>query len=140
MAKQLLFGEDARKSLRAGVDAVADAAALQQQCASGPAQVCAGQQRDAFLLGGERHSHDLRIGESPPDHCAVTGVRHVGEQTDVHRPQLVVEDLRPVALVGRVLVHGRYPAVVSAGRNRRSGRSCAAGPRTRVRRNPRSIP
>ena len=25
MAKQLLFGEDARKSLRAGVDAVADA-------------------------------------------------------------------------------------------------------------------
>ena len=61
------------------VDAVADAARLHQQDAARAAEIGAGQQRHAFLLGGQGDRMHAGVGERAVDQDAVPGIGDIGE-------------------------------------------------------------
>ena len=65
------------------VDAIADAAALDQEHAFLAAEPGAGEERDPLLLGGQRHDPLLGIGFAEPNQPAVAGIGHDGDLPDV---------------------------------------------------------
>ena len=103
--------EAAAAGQRQHVDAVAGAAALHQQHAAGAAEIGAGEQRHALLLGGQRHGVDIGIGERAVDQDAVARVRHVGELRDLVLAQEVVDLVLPARFRAASLLMSR-PAPV----------------------------
>ena len=59
------------------------------------AEIGAGDERDAFLLGGQGNRMDLGVGERAVDENAVPGVGHVGDLGNAMAAQQVVEIMLP---------------------------------------------
>jgi hypothetical protein len=91
-------GESRALDQRQHVDAVADPARLHQQNRTRAAEIGAGAERHALLLGRERDRMHRRIGERTVDQDGVAGVRHIAELRDVVRPQEIVELVLPGGL------------------------------------------
>jgi hypothetical protein len=64
---------------REHIDAISGAAALHEQNAARAAEIGAGEQRHALLLGRQRNRMHSRIGERTVDQDAVSRIRHVRE-------------------------------------------------------------
>ena len=60
-----------------------------------PAEVCAGEEPDAFLLGGQRNGLDFRVVQGAVDEHPVPGVRDVGELGHAKFAQHPVDLVRP---------------------------------------------
>jgi hypothetical protein len=78
----------------------ADPAALHQERAPFAAEPGAGEQRHAFLLGGQHDRAHRRIGMGQLDQPRMPGIRHVGELAYAELPKRAVDRVPPVRRTG----------------------------------------
>ncbi len=78
---------------------------LHQQDAARAAEIGAGEQRHALLLGGQRDRSGAGIGERAVDQDAVAGIGHIGELRDVVPAQEIVELVLPSSRRAVALIH-----------------------------------
>src|SRR6266851_1527317 len=81
---------------RQHVDAVADAAALHEEGAALPTEPGAGEERDAFLLGGEADGADDIVFAAEIDQPGVAGIRDIGDLPYVDRAKYPKNVVRPM--------------------------------------------
>jgi len=102
---------------RKHIDAIADAARLHQQRRALAAERGAGDEADAFLLGGQHHVGDGVIGLTQLDQPAMAGIRHIADLANADAAEMAVDRVRP----GWLYVVG----VCNAGLTCLGERSCA---------------
>src|SRR6266851_2627247 len=85
----------ALRDQRQHVDAVADAAALHEEDAALPTEPGAGEERDAFLLGGEADRTDDVVFAAEIDQPGVAGIRDIGDLPYVDRAKYPKNVVRP---------------------------------------------